>query len=350
MNATGGNVVRFTGAPGAVHTGRFLWRGDTVPTPGTAPHGVPGNHNCVTSDPGVILRGDPDYSKYLPTVDISGVNHVDVIGNTFDGGIWAIRVQSSQGSPTSRVQVSHNSIRSIDSPNIAVQGWWQAPYSPPSAYVEVDCNHIDGSGVARSDPWFNEGIYLGSGGGARQDRTHHVTVSRNHIQHVQADPIEAKPGTTHIQVSENVIHDIELLANINKSVPTGYTTMHYANELGPGDVTEVASVVRDNVLWNLTQNPEWAGPDGTWVFPPISIGFGGTVVETNVVCSFQSDYAIGVRTGGAFSPEPPGSVLIEIRSNKADGPVLLVDDPRNTQPDVVEENNTAYDPDAICSL
>lgn len=336
-----GDVVIATGTPGTEIEGLFSWRGSLTEAPANpASHGADGAPIVITCADGVTLKAPANNPVGFPTIDVVAAPHIDVIKTRIDGltsgqsTVSAIRYAYCPNTAGSWARIHGNEILNMPRAHINVASFWNSPYLP-SSYVDIYGNFIDGGGdIGRVDPWFAEGCYIGSGTPEWVDRTHHINFRYNHIRRVQSDAFEAKPGTTWINVLYNLMEDIDLHADITKSVPVGGLTLHYANSTPPGDITNVNSSVVGNRLYWVRTNPAWAGPQGTWVFPPLTVGYAGTSVESNIVWGGQAAYGIGVRSGVSYGSDP-----IRIKCNTADRQLLQIETGFGHTPNVISTGN-----------
>lgn len=339
MNGTGGNVINFLPGP---HEGEYRVRGDNIVGGGTAPDGVPGNHNCITGEPGHLIDSQGfgiDPTLAFPAIDIAAANHWNVIGLNIQGsGFYGIRYMLSENTAASPALIFGNTVTGTSHGGINVRGWFQAlpgslgvapwggEYWGESSHVRIECNTIGGNKPDDAEPdEFREGIYVGAFP-EWVDTTHDVLIARNDIFDMTAELIEAKSGSYRVFVEDNLLHDSIIAVGTNTtSIPVGHLVLHWLNSPPPAGhpAADPQSHALRNRLWNLGHLA--GGPRY-----PIVLGGGGMTAEANIGWSNQQAEFIAVDGAPQSGTYGPGTKII--RCNSSDGTTYVVDPDNNGWP------------------
>lgn len=308
MNGTGGNVIRFEAGQ---HNGEYRVRG-TLIAGGSAPNGVPGNHNILTGDAGHVITGVQQGGFAFPAIDVAAASHWDCIGLNIDGSDFAgIRYEYAPGTAASRVRIMGCTITNAEHATLQIQGWFEGSYQP-TEYFDVDGCVLSGGTRVRAVPEFNEGIYLGLGFSDPPpewvDNTGNGSVRRTIVTGVHSDSIELKTEVEDMVVEDNIFASSALAEGSGgTSIPVAHCTLVYANTARPGGDVAVNNVFRRNRCYDLTQ-------DAGAVRPPILVGRGGTDIYSNIVWDCEATHAVAIDSGAGGM----GTGTINVDGNTAD--------------------------------
>ncbi len=213
----------------------------------------------VINGGGYNLNGDP-YSDYNG-VYVARRNNIIVRGLevTFIG--FGIVFQNVNGG-----KIEHNIVHNTGDAALAVQAYWNDD-NLNSSFVEIKCNEIYDTG--NYSPEFAEGIYIGSGGSTKTDRTHDILIRGNNIYNINNEPIDVKKFTYNITIEDNLIHDSTPW--YGGAICLGLNKENWQN----GNY-----LVQRNWIWNITSGRDYA--------QAIAIGHGQTTVRNNVIWNVET--------------------------------------------------------------
>ena len=314
MNSTGGNVIRFL--PGT-HSGIYRARG-SAHDPGPAESGVPGNHNCVEGT-GAVLTGTDPNPGLNATLDMAGVKHWDVHNITITGGKFGLRFMSSGGTAGSPVQVSNVDVSGTDDARLVLSAWF-SDQTVPTEFVDIWCPTLHGPNSANNpNPWYSEGLYIGTGFPENVDTSGNITVRGLHAYGLTSDAIDIKSNANAIVIEDFYIHDIDLNHfGPNGDTPTGAVSIWASNDGQSATDPATQVTLRDGVIHSIS------GVSTTF-HHPIAVGSaGGTVIDHVTIFDYTTDSAIRVRPFVEVTGD------LDISCSTAEKQMLDIFDPDNT--------------------
>lgn len=286
--AAPGDVLRIT----STINSRLVYRGgsDGGAAPGAS--GTAAAPIVITADPGAWIDPGDQYSNF-GALDVLTADHVHVVGVNVRNAQFGIRCLQCNGSALTPVRIAENTVTQIGHSGINFAGHWDT--HAPSSYGIIENNIISATGMIQSQ--FGEGVYVGFGSVEWIDTTNNVVVEGNDISFTGAEGVDIKPGTRHIEVKDNFIHDLAPLSG-------GAISAHYVNASSnphPGQLDPV--LIEGNRIWNVNLTATAGSND--WA---IWVGHGGVDVIDNIIWGLRdnpgSTRAVRVRATQSFGPHP----------------------------------------------
>ena len=316
--------------------GIFRMRGSNASPGDTTANGTATNRITVTTDPDVILQGPTlaNNPNLWGTLDILGVNYVDVINTRIEGGLFGLRYHSAQGDAANYCRIWNNEIYDTFNAHVAIQGWYTSAHTPHSQYIDLYRNRIHGVDPVSTDPWYTEGIYLGSSSPGWVDRTRDIRIRQNEIWDIGADAVDAKPGVTEVDIEENYFHDFNFQVAPFGDAPNGVISINYAG--GASGSAPAGFQTDNNITIARNRVRDWS------TFYAVAIGYGGTEVSANIFWGSPGDPVIRTRSEQPFAPtgDTPSPIVLTCNSAPAGTDLHFLYNPSGyPAPTITEDDN-----------
>lgn len=236
----------------------------------------------IVGEPGTVFHSN-GYAG-APGVHVTHSTNISLDGVTIEQALWGLKVEGATG-----FVVKNSIIRDVGQEGILISG--------NSTDVEIADNLItetgrrEGSSETRSYSNYGEAIYLGTGGlyDDEFDMTSHIWVHGNEISFTTAEAIDIKPSVSHVQVEDNIIHDIN-------TANSGAVVVSIGDRPGP----DPHVVIERNIIFRVSRTSPWTDGNAIVLSAPAT-------VRNNVMWDVLH---YGIFLDSKLVSETPGSAVV----------------------------------------